>query len=308
MDRALYEDRSLVKHMAMRRTLFVFPREVLPVAQAGASSRVADVERRRLIRDVEKAGLHRDGERWLAGAEKEVLAALSDGREATSSELRAEIPSLEGVDHVRRGQVVGRAGAGRAARADDPFGRGANRAGVERRVVDHVSRPRWASTQSWLGEEIAPMPEAEGVAGLVERWLRAFGPGTEADIKWWLGLDDRRGAAGAGRPRGGRGRPRRADRLPASGRPGADRAGRAVGDAPAPARPDHDGLVRARVVPRPLQGRSCSTRAATPGRPRGGTGGSSAAGGRPTRARSSCSCSRTSARRGAPRSSARRRG
>ena len=27
----------------------------------------------------------------------------------------------------------------------------------------------------------------EGVAGLVERWLRAFGPGTEADIKWWLG-------------------------------------------------------------------------------------------------------------------------
>ena len=31
------------------------------------------------------------------------------------------------------------------------------------------------------------LPEAEGVAALVERWLRAFGPGTEADIKWWLG-------------------------------------------------------------------------------------------------------------------------
>src|SRR6185503_16184829 len=27
----------------------------------------------------------------------------------------------------------------------------------------------------------------EAVAGLVEAWLRAFGPGTEADIKWWLG-------------------------------------------------------------------------------------------------------------------------
>ena len=25
------------------------------------------------------------------------------------------------------------------------------------------------------------------MAGLVERWLRAFGPGTVADIKWWLG-------------------------------------------------------------------------------------------------------------------------
>lgn len=40
---------------------------------------------------------------------------------------------------------------------------------------------------SWLGKEIPACSEAEGVAGLVERWLRTFGPGTEADIKWWLG-------------------------------------------------------------------------------------------------------------------------
>ncbi|MGI8414213.1 MAG: DNA glycosylase AlkZ-like family protein, partial [Solirubrobacteraceae bacterium] len=50
-----------------------------------------------------------------------------------------------------------------------------------------TSRPRWASMKSWLGEAIAPQPEAEGVARLVERWLRVFGPGTAADIKWWLG-------------------------------------------------------------------------------------------------------------------------
>ncbi|MGH2596905.1 MAG: winged helix DNA-binding domain-containing protein, partial [Actinomycetota bacterium] len=50
-----------------------------------------------------------------------------------------------------------------------------------------TSRPRWAATAAWLGEEIAPMAEAEGVAGLVERWLQTFGPGTVADIKWWLG-------------------------------------------------------------------------------------------------------------------------
>src|ERR687895_2393332 len=54
LDRALYDDRSLVKHLAMRRTLFVFPRDILAVAQAGASNRVADAERRRLIREVEK--------------------------------------------------------------------------------------------------------------------------------------------------------------------------------------------------------------------------------------------------------------
>jgi hypothetical protein len=42
LERALYDDRSLVKHLAMRRTLFVFPREALGDAQAGASARVDD--------------------------------------------------------------------------------------------------------------------------------------------------------------------------------------------------------------------------------------------------------------------------
>jgi hypothetical protein len=40
---------------------------------------------------------------------------------------------------------------------------------------------------SWLGEELRTVDEAVGVAGLVEQWLRTFGPGTAADIKWWLG-------------------------------------------------------------------------------------------------------------------------
>src|SRR5918999_2359248 len=58
MDRALYAERSLVKHLAMRRTLFVFPRDTMGDAQAGASERVEGAERRRVIRDVERAGLH----------------------------------------------------------------------------------------------------------------------------------------------------------------------------------------------------------------------------------------------------------
>jgi hypothetical protein len=186
MERALYVDRSLVKHLAMRRTLFVFPRESLEFAQAGASNRVAELERRRLIRDVENAGMHRDGERWLSRASKEVLAALSDGREATSSELRAEIPLLEGSIAYGEGKSWGGrmpvgprvlttlSAAGRVVRASNDG-------------AWTSSRPRWASTNSWLGGEIAPRPEAEGVARLVEGWLRAFGPGTEADLKWWLG-------------------------------------------------------------------------------------------------------------------------
>src|SRR5688572_7615642 len=107
MERALYRDRSLVKHLAMRRTLFVFPREVLGEAQAGASDRVAAGERRRLAGDVEKAGLYPDGTRWLSEAEAAVLAALADGREATSSELREIIPLLEGSIAFGEGKTWG---------------------------------------------------------------------------------------------------------------------------------------------------------------------------------------------------------
>jgi hypothetical protein len=186
LDRVLYGDRSLVKHLAMRRTLFVFPRETLGDAQAGASERVADAERRRLVRDVEKAGLRRDGAGWLAQAEEQVLAALADGREATSSELRDEIPALEGSIPYGQGKSWG---------GQVPIGpRVLNVLSAEGRIVRAsndgawtTSRPRWASTESWLGREIEAPEQAEGVAGLVERWLRAFGPGTVTDIKWWLG-------------------------------------------------------------------------------------------------------------------------
>ena len=186
LERALYADRTLVKHLAMRRTLFVFPRESLEFVQAGSSDRVADFERRRLIRDVERAGLHADGERWLSGAWKEVLAALSDGREASSSELRAELPSLAGSIAYGEGKSWGGqmpvgprvlttlSAAGKIVRATNQGGWA-------------TSRPRWTSTRSWLGEEIPVHPEAEGLAKLVERWLHSFGPGTAGDIKWWLG-------------------------------------------------------------------------------------------------------------------------
>jgi len=186
LDRALYVDRSLVKHLAMRRTLYVFPREMLAAAQAGASERVADVERRRLIREVEKAGLQRNGERWLTKACEQVLEALSDGREATSSQLRDEIPLLEGSMTYGEGRSWGgQVSVGprvlTVLSAEGHILRASNDGGW------NTSRPRWASTAAWLGEEIAPMIAAEGVAGMVAAWLQSFGPGTAADIKWWLG-------------------------------------------------------------------------------------------------------------------------
>ncbi|MBO9534371.1 MAG: AlkZ family DNA glycosylase [Solirubrobacteraceae bacterium] len=186
LERALYDDRTLIKHMAMRRTLFVVHREGLPAMQAGASERVAGQERGRVSRDVEKAGLEADGAAWLAGAEADVLAALAGGREASSTELRDELPSLQRSIHYAPHKSWG------GMQPQGPRVMTAlSAAGKLVRTTNQgtwtSSRPLWGLMDDWLGEPLVPPTTDEGVRALVEGWLRAFGPGTTADIKWWLG-------------------------------------------------------------------------------------------------------------------------
>jgi hypothetical protein len=95
-DRALYDDRTLVKQLAMRRTLFVFPRDLLPAVWASAAARVAANERARLAKDAVTAGLAADGDDWVGRARAEVLellAAAPDGHLAT--DIRRAVPMVD---------------------------------------------------------------------------------------------------------------------------------------------------------------------------------------------------------------------
>ena len=94
LDRALYDDRTLVKHLAMRRTLFAVTRELLPIVQAASSNRVAGVERRRLEKEVREAGLVEDAERWFDEVTAAAVAGLADGP-LTAAQLRDREPVLE---------------------------------------------------------------------------------------------------------------------------------------------------------------------------------------------------------------------
>ncbi len=295
LDRALYVDRSLVKHLAMRRTVFVFPRHVLPLAQAGASNRVAAVQRRSVAKDVEAAGLHTDGEQWLTEACAHVLDALSGGREATSTELRKEIPHIDSaIDYG-----TGKSWAGKVAFAPRVLTVLSASGKVVRASNNgawRISRPSWATTESWLGAEIEPCTEDDGVRGLVELWLRRFGPGTEADIKWWLGSTLKAVRAALAELH--------AVEVDLGGR-----TGYLMPDDVDEAPPSNRGVrccrrsTRRRWAGSSATGisvrtsRRCSTPTGTPDPPRGGTGGSSEPGGRTTTVPSPSTCSRTSAQR-----------
>ena len=95
LDRAFYDDRTLVKHLAMRRTLFAVGRDLLPVVQAASSNRVAGVERRRLEKEVREAGFVEDAERWFDEVTAAAVAGLADGP-LTAAQLREREPVLEG--------------------------------------------------------------------------------------------------------------------------------------------------------------------------------------------------------------------
>ena len=185
IDHALYVDRTVVKQLAMRRTVFAFPRDLLPAVWGSAAARVATQQRGHLARDVVKAGITDDGPRWVEDTTAAVLATLHERGPMTTMELRAALPALDARLVISPGKTYGGefpvaprvlttlASSGVVVRGEN--------AGSWR-----TSRPRWTVTSDWI-EASPALAESEGYAALVRSWLRTFGPGTETDIVWWLG-------------------------------------------------------------------------------------------------------------------------
>ncbi|MCX6493359.1 MAG: winged helix DNA-binding domain-containing protein, partial [Rhodococcus sp.] len=95
---AMYERRSLVRLMAMRRTMFVVAHDDVPMIHAAASLGVARTMRTRLVKQVSTLPTEPvidDAESWLAATEAETDAALRSMGTATGAELSAAVPGLK---------------------------------------------------------------------------------------------------------------------------------------------------------------------------------------------------------------------
>lgn len=182
VDNALYDQRSLVKQLAMRRTLFTFPRDLLPAAWSSASARVANTERARMAKDVVKAGIAVDGNDWLDRARAEVLTLLTDAPEGLSAlEVRQAVPMIDVKVEGSAGEIWSAPRVLTHLGATADIMRGTNTARFP------VSRPLWTLTRHWLDDAPIDLESADGYREIVRRWLHSFGPGTEDDIVWWLG-------------------------------------------------------------------------------------------------------------------------
>jgi hypothetical protein len=186
IERELYEEPSVLRMIAMRRTLFVVPLEDVAVVHAAASLAIAERERARTEKMLTDAGISANPAPHLAELEGLALATIRERGEISTAELRAFDPRLgekiaiaPGKRYEGRMSVVSRVAFHLAL--DGRTGRGRPRG-------TWVSGQfRWSPIERWLPTGIPPMGVEEARAELVRRWLRAFGPATREDVRWWTG-------------------------------------------------------------------------------------------------------------------------
>ena len=182
----LYDDRTLLRILGMRRTMFAVPVGLAGILHTAVTADLAAAERRRLVGMLEAAGISKDPVRWLAEVEAETLAALNELGEATATDLTKRVAGL-------REQMS--FGAGR---------KWAGTVGVSTRLLFLLAtegriirgRPkgtwlsslyRWVPMDRWVDGGLEPWPAERARVELARRWLGAFGPGTQRDLQWWTG-------------------------------------------------------------------------------------------------------------------------
>lgn len=180
----MYEQRALVRMLAMRRTMFVVPYELGGLLDAAATRDLVARERRRVAVAAERQGITRDGERWIDEAYEAVLAVLRGREPLASRDVTPMVPHLQmklSWGTPARPTEIGAASRvlfllaleGHTTRAR-PLGSWLS------------SQYRWAPFDEWFGGDRWPVvgPD-EARRRLVEAWLRTYGPGTLADLAWW---------------------------------------------------------------------------------------------------------------------------
>jgi hypothetical protein len=193
LDRALFEERSLCRLHAMRRTLFVVPRDEVAVFEAAAARDVARRERKRLEGWLAAEMEARSVPAFLENVERRVLEELADAAELSTRELGTRVPELATPITLGSGRWVTRsplssrllflmAMDGRIVRTR-PLGSWRS------------SQYRWATAETWLEEVRKPADPAAARLELARRYLAAHGPATLADLRWWTGWTARQTAA-----------------------------------------------------------------------------------------------------------------
>jgi hypothetical protein len=185
IERELYEDRSLLRMLGMRRTMFVLPIELASIVQAACTREIAVRERRVLVQFLEQAGVA-DASNWLTRVGNATVRALQARGAASASELSAAVPELR--------TKLGLAQDKSYASSPNVTSLLLMRLGADGRIVRGrpngswiSSQYSWAPIEGWLPGGLKEWEVADAKVELARRWLAAFGPAPASDLRWWTG-------------------------------------------------------------------------------------------------------------------------
>lgn len=185
VEQALYDDRAVVRHHAMRRTLWVATPEMVRLMHAAATRTLVDPERRRTAKLLADNGVE-DPDRWLDDARDQVVATLEERGPLTARELGVAVPGLTRAIVMAPGKSY--------SATVSAHTRVLLNLGFEGRILR--TRPtgtwvngayRYAATDRWLDGGLGDLDERSAAGELALRWLRRFGPATAVDLQWWMG-------------------------------------------------------------------------------------------------------------------------
>ena len=184
IEQALYTDRRLVRHHAMRRTLWVATPGVVRRMHAAATVALLEPERRRTAQLLASSGV-KDPRGWLAEAEAKVLAVLREHGPSTARDVGRRLPEVRQPLQLAPGKKYA-ATQGAHTRVLTILG-----------FAGQVLRTRpgswitgayaYAAADTWLAGGLDNGDSRTAAAELAGHWLHRFGPATTADLQWWMG-------------------------------------------------------------------------------------------------------------------------
>ena len=184
VEKALYTDRSLIRHHGMRRTLWVATPPVARLMHAAATRDLIAPERRRTCTLLAAAGVQ-SPEQWLAEAEVQVLADLRKHGPSTAREIGQRLEPLRQRVQLAPGKSYA---AAQSAHTRVLYILGFAGQMLRGRPSSWINGAyRYADAESWLPGGLGELDPRQAAAELAGRWLRRFGPATTADLQWWMG-------------------------------------------------------------------------------------------------------------------------
>ena len=186
VSKALYDDRTVVRHHAMRRTLWVFTPQMARWAHAACTVAVATTQWKRLAKMVEDSGVATDGAAWAQVAKADTLAALTSLGTATARQVGQAVPELTMKLHLKVGGAnVAIGGAHTRLLLNLGFDGAIVRGRPSGSWIN--SEYPWSVAEEWIPDGLAGEDVDTGAAELARNYLARFGPASTADLQWWAG-------------------------------------------------------------------------------------------------------------------------